>query len=303
MSAKARPAFLLYGGLTCLLGLAFFLGGSGRLFADRIYLKKGPVLRGRVLSIGVEDYRFETSNGKEERVAKSEIIKVIFSRGKLERGYGKFFAGAFAGLGYAQNSLTLTDNTFGQSNSLESTHAPVSLGLEAGWQVLPYHLALSGGLEYNTSDFFKNEEASYNYLNVNFGLIYSLPIPRKWPRLLNNTHIAIHSRFLLSGSARFRHPSLSDEENAAIDADGLGFALRIGKEWYSSDWKVWGVALRYTQDRFQTPEQKVRAPALTPELAGVPIPGTPRQPIVDLETASKFSNIGIVLSFSYDSLK
>ena len=57
------------------------------LSADRIYLKEGGIIRGKVLSIGVNDYKIKDSNGKIKKVAKNSIISVKFSKGKEESGY------------------------------------------------------------------------------------------------------------------------------------------------------------------------------------------------------------------------
>ena len=47
-------------------------------------------------------------------------------------------------------------------------------------------------------------------------------------------------RMLVNGSARFSFPNAAEEVNAAMKADGVGFGLSLGKEWYASDWRIWG---------------------------------------------------------------
>ena len=93
----------------CLFFIALALALSPALYADRIYLNEGNVLRGKVISIGVGDYKFENANGTPQTVPKYKITKVSFSRGKSERGYERFFARALAGIGGAENSLTLSN--------------------------------------------------------------------------------------------------------------------------------------------------------------------------------------------------
>ena len=169
--------------------------------------------------------------------------------------------------------------------------------MDGGYQVLTDHLALYGGLEYSYSDISKNEDASYNYLTLNLGGMYFFPIPSKWPRLFHNTHIGAQARLLLKGSARFSFPgAVGGEVNSAMKADGVGFGLSLGKEWYTSDWKIWGLSLSYTLDSFQIPEQKVARR----ESVNLPsISGTPSAPDV-IKGTSKMSFIGLHFSLAYD---
>ena len=223
-----------------------------------------------------------------------------FSRGKSERGYDRFFARALAGIGGAENSLTLSNlNAPSEAKSeIQSEHLPLRLGLEAGYQVLDYHLALHGGFEYTHSDLplLKNEDASYNYLTLNLGASYYLPIPSKWPRLLHNTHFGVQLRLPLDASVSFTSSHIDGEVKTPLEADGLGLGLSLGKEWYTSDWKIWGVSLSYSIDRFQIPEQKVNAPAVGP----VGIPGTPAQPQFKISGVSEMRTIGLNFSLAYD---
>ena len=279
------------------LGLLVLFGLSFPLSADRIYLRNGNVLRGKVLSIGVGDYKFENANGAPQTVPKNKIRKVIFSRGKSERAYERFFARISAGLGAAQNTLTISDERQ-QEAEVSSEHLLSRLGADAGYQVIDYHLSLHGGLEYSYSDLLKNKDASYNYLVLKLGGSYYLPVPNKWPHLLRNTHIGLQARLLLNGSARFSFPKATGGEvNSAMEADGIGFGLSLGKEWYTSDWKILGVSLSYTLDSFQIPEQEIqRGPPVV-------IPGTPGGASFagSIEGGlSEMSFIGLNFSLTYD---
>ena len=116
------------------LGLASF----SPLLADRIYLRNGNMLRGKVLRIGVNHYKFQkSSDSKVENVAKSKITKVIFSRGRSERGYDRFFARLLVGMGTADYGISLNEG----ERELKSSHPLLRLGAEAGYQVIDYHLA------------------------------------------------------------------------------------------------------------------------------------------------------------------
>ena len=283
------------------LGLLVLFGLSFPLSADRIYLKNGNVLRGKVLrgkvfSIGAGNYKFEIAKGVLQIVPRNKIKNVTYSRGKSERGYERFFARINAGLGAAQNTLTISDARQQQADG-SSEHLPLRLGADAGYQVIDYQLSLHGGLEYSYSDLLKNKDASYNYLVLKLGGSYYLPIPNKWPRLLHNTQIGLQARLLLNGSARFSFPNATGGEvNSAMEADGLGFGLSLAKEWYTSDWKILGVSLSYTLDSFQIPEQETqnRAPVL--------IPGTPDSASFagSIEGLSEMSFIGLNFSLAYD---
>ena len=61
------------------------------LFADRVYLRDGRILRGKILRIEASHYKLKKSDASTERVPKSEVKKVIFGREKTEKGYDKFF--------------------------------------------------------------------------------------------------------------------------------------------------------------------------------------------------------------------
>ena len=166
--------------------------------------------------------------------------------------------------------------------------------------MLADHLALHGGIEYSYSDLSKNEDASYNYSTLNLGGMYFFPIPSKWPRLFHNTHIGGQLRLLVNGSARFSVPNAAEGEiNSAMKADGVGFGLSLGKEWYTSDWKIWGLSLSYTLDSFQLPEQKLTR---RPEMGLTSIPRTPSAASSkrDIKGTSKMSVIGIHFSLVYD---
>ena len=177
--------------------------------------------------------------------------------------------------------------------SQANTYCP-RLGVDGGWQVIADHLALYGAIEYSYSDLLKNEDASYNYLTLNLGGSYFFPIPSKWPRLFHNTHIGAQLRLLLNGSAHFSLLNAAGGEvNSAIKAEGVGFGLSLGKEWYTLDWKIWGLSLSYTLDSFQLPEQKFTQR----ERAGLPsISGTPTSASDVIKGASKMSVIGLHFS-------
>ena len=282
------------------LGLLLVLSPCFSLSADRIYLYEGTPLRCKIFNIGVNAYKCRGSNGQVITVPKHKIARITFSGKMADRGYDAFFSRINAGLGSAQNTSSIAQsqsNTLQGKTNIVSGHLPLRLGVDGGWQVLANHLALYAGIEYSYSDLLKNKNASYNYLTLNLGGMYFFPIPSKWPRLFYNTHLGLQARLLLSGSARFSFSgyggAAGGEVNTAMKAEGLGFGLSLGKEWYSSDWKIWGLSLSYTLDSFQNSflvsDQKFKI--------GAPVP------IPDFRTfkgTSKMSFIGLHFSLAYD---
>ena len=251
-------------------------------------------MRGKVLSIGVNHYKFQrSSDNKIENVLKREIKKVIFSGGRSERGYEKFFARLLTGMGPAEYGITLNE-----SLPLKSSHPLLRLGVEGGWQVIDYHLALYGGLEYTHSNFYDSGENSYSYTNLNFGASYFLPIPSRWPRLLYNTYLGLQLRVTLGGSSSFYSDSLPEKINAPIEGEGVGFGIRLGKNFYTNDWKIWGLALHYTRDRFKSQEKENIGFA---KVGPVSIPGTPSLPGADITgSQEELDTFGFTFSLSYD---
>ena len=215
---------------------------------------------------------------------KNKITKITFSGGRSERGYERFFARLLLGMGAAEYGITLN-----AERELKSTHPPLRLGVEAGWQVIDYHLALHGGLEYNHSNFTKSVDPSYNYLNLNLGASYYLPL---------NFYISPQVRLILNGSASFQSEHVTEEINVPIEGEGLGFGISIGKEWYTDTRMIWGVALTYTRDSLKSQPDILGG---LPQGDPVPILGTPSRPIVELtETQTELDYIGITFSLAYD---
>ena len=284
--------------LSSILCLALFviLGlwpSSGALFADRIYLKNGVVLRGKVLSIGARDYKFEgSSGGKPKNVAKNEIIKVTFSRGRSERGYADFFARLLVGVGQAEYGIKL--NTSREEPELKSTHPPLRLGLEAGWQLIDYSLALHGGFDYSYSNFYSSSEPTYSYLTLSAGLSYYFSIPKL--SFAQNMYISSQIRTAQSGSASFSSKFAEQEANVSIEGEGLGYGISLGKEWYTDTWKIWGVALTYTHDSLKS-QQKIIQES-NPIIRAV-LPNDALGSEVT-ETQTELDYIGITFSLTYD---
>ena len=278
------------------LGLLLVLSPCFSLSADRIRLNKGGLLRCKIFNIGVNAYKCRDPKGLIITVPKHKIARITFSGKIADRGYDRFFSRINAGLGGAQNTLNLS-KTPQQKVDISSKHQLLRLGMDGGYQALADHLALYGGLEYSYSDISKNKDASYNYLTLNLGGMYFFPIPSKWPRLFHNTHIGAQARLLLKGSARFSFPTAAGGEvNSAIKAEGVGFGLSLGKEWYTSDWKIWGLSLSYTLDSFRISKEIMRSRVV----GSVPVPGTPSALSEEIKGTSKMSFIGLHFSLAYD---
>ena len=101
---KARPIFFF----RCALALILSLLPCFSLLADRLYLKDGTILRGRILNIGAGSYRFQKDGAKKvQTVPKRSVLRVTFSQGKPERGYDGFFARFWTGMGTGEYKVTL----------------------------------------------------------------------------------------------------------------------------------------------------------------------------------------------------
>ncbi len=271
-----------------------FLPSFG-LFADRIYLQNGNILRGKVLNIGATQYKFKKTNGEVENVPKNKITNVIFSRGKVERGYVSFFARLLLSAGVSSEySVTLQNSPVTiNEHELKTTHRPLRADLEVGWMVIPYHLALYVGLEHMRSNLFNSKESRYSYQSATAGLSYYTPFSSFY---LNNTYFSVQARMPIGGSFQLKPDyDYVDQVVLPLKRDGIGFGLSIGKEWYG--YMIWGIAFTYSRDSFQS-QQKVLF--LPPRSVSLPISSLRPTRTEVIRTQKEIEYIGVTFSITYD---
>ncbi len=107
-------------------------------FADRIYLKKGGVLLGKILGIDATHYKFKKKSGQLVDVPKYEVRTVTFSHGEKERGYGSFFMRLLLGTGASGYNVTLQSqpHTPISERVVKAPDTPyLRVDIEAGWMV------------------------------------------------------------------------------------------------------------------------------------------------------------------------
>ena len=116
-------------------------------FADRIYLKKGGVLLGKILGIDATHYKFKKRSGQLVNVPKYKVRSATFSQGQEERGHGRFFMRLLLGTGASGYNVTLQTQARDPSNPInervvEASEPHLRVDIEAGWTVVDAHLAL-----------------------------------------------------------------------------------------------------------------------------------------------------------------
>ncbi len=268
------------------------------LFADRVYLNNGNLLRGKILRIEAIHYKFEKSSGGVENIPKKQVKKVTFDRGKTERGYDNFFARLLLGAGLSEYGTTVNVKHSGvvkEERELKATYPPVRMGLEVGWMIINYHLALHCGLEYTHSNLLNSEETSYFYQSLTAGLSYYLPFSSFY---LDNIYFSAQARMLLSGSAQFKS-DYARQIDLPFEGEGTGFGLSIGKEWYSSNgWIVWGMTLTYSRDSLKSQKEELQLLSSLPSSSLLPRSAAATD--AEIITEEKIDYIGIAFSVTYD---
>ena len=279
------------------LGLTFLPLLS--LSADRIYLIEGSMIRGKILSISAGSYKIQSVSGKTQTIPKYDIKNILFARGKAERGYDQFFARLFGAMGLTESNIFLKSGN--DIVQLKSGQASSRLGMDIGWQLINYYLALYTGFDYRTSTFYSSQDPSYNYLSYHAGLSYYFSLPFLRPlfqnlpfgkSLFENMYISAQARMFVNGSASLNYREIQSSPSFPLEGNGLGYGLSLGMEEYISDSQIWGVALTYSIDRFQNQTN----------FLGVSTglnPGFPSG--VDIQSKeTEFTSIGITFSLTYD---
>ena len=119
---KGRLPFFL----ACLA--AFFLYQSP-LWADRIYLRDGTVIKGVIIEFG-SVYTVQMRDNSKKRVPKYKIQELIFNKSGVERGYDRYYFRFLASLGTAEYTVTAQDKR--RAREIPS-HPPVRFGAEVGY--------------------------------------------------------------------------------------------------------------------------------------------------------------------------
>ncbi len=140
-------------------------------FADRIYLKKGGVLLGKLLSIDEIYYKFKKRSGQLVNVPKYKVRSATFSQGQEERGHGRFFMRLLLGTGASGYNVTLQTQARDPSNPIsesvvEALEPHLRVDIEAGWTVVDTHLALVSGIEHTRSNLVNKQKPSYFYQSL-----------------------------------------------------------------------------------------------------------------------------------------
>ena len=217
-----------------------FLGSS--LFADRITLTNGEILRGEVLNIGTKSYKFKTLDGTVHNVPKNRIEGIIFSGGLAEKGYGAYFIRSSLTLNQADYNEELAFENDITGNISASNMGLLGLALDLGYMLIDHVLALHGGLEYKHA--LSPKELSCSYLSLRTGFSYYFALP--W---LSNLYISPYVSYLLHSSVQSTLESVGEIE-ASLDRPELSYGLSLGKEWYGSGRLVYGAGFSLGKDFF-----------------------------------------------------
>ena len=274
--------------------LVTLLPMSSSLFADRILLNDGGLLRGKLIGVEGRSYRFRRLDGKTENVPKYSIKKLALRGSKPEMGYECFFTRLLVGVGSSEYELNLgSQQAAVQSKGDESSSFGPRLGLEAGWQVLDYKLALHGGVDYTGLILFGDSDTKFSYASLNLGASYYLPFQILSPYI---HYVGLQFRVPLGGTLEF-HSDIGNGKTPLaipIESGGLGFGISIGKEWYASDRIVYGVAFSYTTDSLKTPARTAQGDASSVS------PGASSQRVQFQETQSTLDHVGFTFTLAYD---
>ena len=187
-------------------------------------------MRGRVLSIGVKDYKFEDAQGRKISVPKNKITKVTFSRGKPEMGYESFFTRALVSVGSSEYDLSFAVRGISGSSPKESSYLSSRLGLEAGWQVIDYQLALHGGLEHTYLLPIEDTDTKFSYTSLTLGASYYLSFEKLFGgilKVLSPLYISPQVRLPLQASFQTKYSFGGQEAivEPSLEGDGIGFGF------------------------------------------------------------------------------
>ena len=283
---KNRPSFMLslrlfYLSLLCILLLGLLAAPFSDLWADRIHLIDGKTIKGTVQKFGRKVWEVQKRDGSIEKVPRYKILDLVFNESGVERGYDRFFFRFFTALGSAEYAVEVRDKR--QNRNIVNPHPPLRAGLEVGYMVTVYKLAVHGGFEYSHANFYSTDEPSYNYNTLTLGAIY---YPHLWDW---NFYLNPQLRLPLNGSFSFPQEDLGSV-SIPIENGGLGYGLHIGYERHLSDSTMWSVALSYTSDNLKVSKQ-----VLAEDVSR--LPGDVE--VLEDQT-SKVDFIGLSFIFTYD---
>ena len=233
------------------------------VWSDRIYHKDRGLLRGRIIEYGPNYYKLERSNGSNyigvEKIEHDDIEEVAFSQSRSERGYDGFFTRLSLGAGLSSYELELQGEFLASQGNPDATEPLVvdfppsaRLAFEAGFMIWPYYFALHSGLDHTHVNFHDDTQPSYFYQTLCTTLSHYLPF--------YNLYISLQARYVLAGSFLYRALYAFGSQTLAdidfpIEAEGVGYGVTLGKEWYVTSWLVWGLALTYTSDSLKRPDK------------------------------------------------
>ena len=272
MQDLVKPFFYSF----LIFGLCF---APTELFADRIYLRNGKIVRGKVLRIGVQDYKLKKSDGTTQKIPKHAITKVIFSRGRSEKGYEKFFLRGSLDIARAEYKESL-DLIGGNSANARTTHWGVlGLNLSYGYMLVDYLLALHGGLDYkNTilagSDniiLAGSDNIRYSHLSLRLGVSYYFDLYG-----FSNLYVNPYVRLPLQSSVQ-TDPEKFGEEKVSLYEGDLSWGLNLMKEYYGEG-LIYGIGFGFGKDSFRLDR---------------------KGPVIE-ESRVKINYLSLILSISYD---
>ena len=270
---------------------AFFALNSA-VFADRIKMRDGSVIYGKITEITVGKYKLRKADGSPQSVLKSKIRKVTFTGRLNDLGYINYFMRLYLGIGlaaYAEEKAVRASTGGPLSKGQNSSHLLARLGLEAGWMLIVNTLAAHGGWEYKQSQLLGENDIDYSYSALTAGLSWYFGLNR-FGLDIDNLYLRPRIRLPLQGSVNSTSEDISSQtssgtmyqaslKSAPLEGDGLGYGLSLGWEWIQGSF-AYGLALSYSVDNFQ-----VKRSDTLSELKAVP---------------ATVQYYGIDLSISYD---
>ena len=243
-----------------LCGALFALNSA--VFADRIRMRDGSVIYGKVTEITVGKYKLRKADGSRHSVLKSKIRKVTFTGRASDTGYIDYFTRLYWGIGlaaYAEEKAVHTSTGRFLSKGQNSSHLLTRLGLEAGWMLIASTLAAHGGWEYKQSQLLGENDLDYSYSVLTAGLSWYFGLDR-FGIEIDNLYLRPQIRLPLQGSVNSTSEDISFEtrfgttnqinlKSAPLEGEGLGYGLSLGWEWIQGSF-VYGLALSYSVDNF-----------------------------------------------------
>ena len=191
---------------------------------------------------------------------------------------------------------------FSGGSPRESSYLSSRLGLEAGWQVIDYQLALHGGLEHTYLLPIEDTDTKFSYTSLTLGASYYFSFEKLFGGMLKTLsplYISPQIRLPLQASFQTKY-SLGGQEaivEPPLEGDGIGFGFSLGKEWYASDRLLYGVALTYTRDSFKSPSKNVQSSVSAGAGTGT---GTTTLDIELRDTKSSLEYMGILFTIAFD---